>query len=86
MSILESGINLDGLRLMGLGRIPACASCPRYRDLVVAYQRPVEGGSALAAVPKSCLHAYCAPLARRYGVQPARSRTVLELHAATRAS
>ena len=63
-------IDMDGLRLIGLGRVPACAECPRYQDLVAAYTEPALRGSRLSAVPKNCAHAYCAPLARRYGVPP----------------
>ena len=64
---------LDKLRLIGLGRVPACAECPRYRDLVAVYKNPALCGTTLAAVPKGCPHAYCQPLAQRYGayVEPA---------------
>jgi hypothetical protein len=56
----------DGLRIFGLGRIPRCADCPRYRALVDAY----EGASTLPAVPpevpKDCIFQVCAPLVSRY--------------------
>ena len=62
--------DMDGLRLIGLGHVPACAECPRYRDIVAAYEQPDLRGAPLAAVPRECSHAYCAPLARRYGARP----------------
>ena len=69
---------LDGLRMLGLGRIPLCADCPRYRQLRQAYrvsdrQQP-RIHSLLAAPPGPCSVQYCAPLARRYtaSASPAR--------------
>ena len=67
----KSHIDMDGLRLIGLGRVPACSECPRYHDIVEAYTQPANRGMRLSAVPKQCAHAYCAPLARRYGARPA---------------
>lgn len=58
---------LDGLRLIGLGRIPACSRCPRYHDLVGRYLDAQPCSAPLAAIPASCEHPYCAPLAVRYG-------------------
>ena len=60
---------LDGLRLIGLGRVPACGTCPRYRDLVARFMDPAGQPAVLAPVPGTCEHAYCTPLAERYGVQ-----------------
>ena len=58
--------DLDGLRIFGLGRIPRCTNCPRYRALVDAY----EGTSTLPthppAVPEDCTFQVCAPLVARY--------------------
>jgi len=58
--------DLDGLRIFGLGRIPRCTDCPRYRALVDAY----EGASTLStlppAVPEDCTFQVCAPLVSRY--------------------
>jgi hypothetical protein len=72
MRTTKNNIDLDGLRLIGLGRVPACAECPRYGDLVAAHHRqPAKREQPLASAPKSCMHAFCAPLARRYGA-PAR--------------
>jgi len=71
MKITNNRLDMDSLRLIGLGRIPACASCPRYQDLVEAHTQPVRRAVGLSAVPKSCAHAYCAPVARRYGAAPA---------------
>ena len=62
--------DLDGLRILGLGRIPRCADCPRYDQLRRSHraggseQPPIR--SALPAVPSHCAFQFCAPLARRY--------------------
>ena len=66
----KSHIDMDGLRLIGLGRVPACSGCPRYHDIVAAYTQPALRGMRLSAVPKQCAHPYCAPLAQRYGARP----------------
>jgi hypothetical protein len=59
-------VELDGLRLIGLGRVPRCRRCPRYADLVEHYVDPPTAATGLAAVPADCDHCYCAPLASRY--------------------
>lgn len=64
-------IELDGLRLIGLGRVPLCARCPRYADLVNRYMGPRQPAARLAKVPAACVHPYCAPLAKRYDASPA---------------
>ncbi len=64
-------IELDGLRLIGLGRVPLCARCPRYADLVNRYMEPRQPAARLAKVPAACVHPYCAPLAKRYDASPA---------------
>ena len=44
-------VELDGLRLIGLGRVPRCRRCPRYADLVEHYVDPRTAATGLAAVP-----------------------------------
>jgi hypothetical protein len=59
--------DLDGLRLLALGRIPRCGSCPRFRSLVAIHAGSRAGD--LPAVPAFCTHAVCAPLAARWDAQ-----------------
>ena len=59
-------VELDGLRLIGLGRVPRCKDCPRYASLVEEYVDPRPASAGLAAVPTDCEHCYCAPLPNRY--------------------
>ncbi len=66
-------VELDGLRLIGLGRVPQCARCPRYADLVERYVDSRPADSRLAEAPAACEHRYCAPLAERYAGAPRRS-------------
>ncbi len=66
MTAKKRQVELDGLRLIGLGRVPFCARCPRYADLVDRYMEPRQPAARLANVPKDCVHRYCAPLAERY--------------------
>jgi hypothetical protein len=58
--------DLDGLRIFGLGRIPRCTDCLRYRALVDAY----KGASTLSilppGVPEDCTFQVFAPLVARY--------------------
>lgn len=63
-------VELDGLRLIGLGRIPLCARCPRYADFVDRYVGSRPSTTQLAHVPAACVHRYCAPLAERYAGSP----------------
>ncbi len=63
--------DIDGLRLLGLGRIPRCERCPRYAALCSGYlASKAEHGRLLAVLPRVpdyCHSPYCAPLAVRYG-------------------
>ena len=59
-------VELDGLRLIGLGRVPRCRRCPRYANLVEHYVDSRAATTRLAKVPADCVHCYCAPLAKRY--------------------
>ncbi|MHC4416915.1 MAG: hypothetical protein ACYS0G_16735 [Planctomycetota bacterium] len=63
--------DLDGLRLIGLGRVPRCTGCPRYQILVDAHEEGATG-RRLPPVPAYCTHQICAPLATRYDATEAR--------------
>jgi hypothetical protein len=65
-----SSTDPDGLRLVGLGRIPRCETCPRYEALVSAHRRSRTGrrpASPLPAVPKNCSFQACAALVPHFG-------------------
>ncbi len=67
--------DLDGLRILGLGRIPRCVDCPRYRALVEAHDNSSALPRILPAVPENCAFEVCAPLVCRYTArsEPARA-------------
>jgi hypothetical protein len=73
---------LDGLRLIGLGRIPRCKDCPRFADLIESYVNPRQNEGRLASAPRGCAHQCCAPIARRYGA-PARELDFVETRVAS---
>ena len=55
----------DGLRLLGLSRIPRCAGCPRLSALQDIHR---SGSTALVpGPPRTCTTRYCEPLVKRYG-------------------
>lgn len=56
----------DGLRLLGLSRIPRCAECARFRALEAAYEAgsPIVG--RVPPVPKECDYQICAPIVVRW--------------------
>jgi hypothetical protein len=58
--------DLDGLRLLALGRIPRCCNCPRFGALVEAHGRGNKTRGWLPDVPEHCTHQVCAPLVLRY--------------------
>jgi hypothetical protein len=67
---------LDGLRLIALGRIPRCRDCPRFRTLVVVRSRGGCLPATLPSVPAGCTHQVCAPLvARRMAPGPGVARS-----------
>lgn len=57
--------DLDGLRLIALGRIPRCADCELYAGLLTLHAGAIERSSGLPAPPEACTHQVCAPLASR---------------------
>ena len=66
MNQLHGVDELDGLRLVGLSRIPRCAVCPRFHALAVATGRPAEDATPLPPAPEKCHHQVCSPLVGRY--------------------
>jgi hypothetical protein len=57
--------DLDGLRLIALGRIPRCARCELYRGLLSMHAGAIDRPGSLPAPPEGCTHQVCAPLASR---------------------
>lgn len=57
--------DLDGLRLLALGRIPRCADCELYNSLVAIHTGGLDRDTSLPAPPEGCTHQVCAPLATR---------------------
>jgi hypothetical protein len=59
--------DVDGLRLLGLSRIPRCTYCPRLSAFVNAAESghplPVH---SLPRAPVECQHQVCRPLIPRY--------------------
>ena len=62
--------DLDGLRLLALGRIPRCGSCPRLKALVDVHAREAKISGFLPDAPDHCTHQVCAPLIDRYESGP----------------
>ena len=56
----------DGLRLLGLSRIPRCTACARLTALKDAYERRSRAVNPLPPVPPECSYQACAPLVFRY--------------------
>ena len=55
----------DGLRLLGLSRIPQCATCPRLAALRANHGS--DSARPIPDAPAACTYRYCKPLVRRYG-------------------
>lgn len=66
MTATTRQVELDGLRLIGLGRVPRCTSCPRYAELVGRYMDRERRSKPLIDPPATCPYAFCSPLAQRY--------------------
>ncbi len=75
-------VELDGLRLIGLGRVPRCSRCPRYADLVERYVNSRAANGRLAAPALECDHRHCDPLVQRYETC-APSLTLVDVRAAS---
>ena len=63
--------DLDGLRLLALGRIPRCGNCARFAVLAEAHERGTAIRGELPDVPENCTHQVCTPLIVRYETGPA---------------
>jgi hypothetical protein len=57
--------DIDGLRLLALGRIPRCADCKLYRELRALHDDRSRLPSRLPQPSAICKHKVCAPLAVR---------------------
>ena len=57
--------DLDGLRLMALGRIQRCAGCDLYRELLARHADDSRAALPLPQPTAACKHKVCAPLAVR---------------------
>ena len=64
--------DVDGLRLLALGRIPRCRDCPRYHGLLAAYAAAGHSAERLPEAPKRCKHRVCRPMVARYDVAAGR--------------
>jgi hypothetical protein len=60
--------NEDGLRLLGLSRIPRCAACPRLAALWTTHENRLPVLASLPPAPPTCTHRVCAPLINRFGL------------------
>lgn len=58
--------DLDGLRLVALGRISRCQECPRYLALVESHFGPERDVESWPTVPANCSFEVCAPLVARF--------------------
>jgi len=57
--------DLDGLRLVAIGRIQRCADCDLYHELLALHADDSRMLSSLPKPPAVCKHKVCAPLAVR---------------------
>lgn len=60
------GIDDDGLRLLGLSRIPRCADCDVLDALRVAHETREPLAKPLPPTPPGCGDQVCRPLVARY--------------------
>ena len=58
-------LDKDGLRLLGLSRVPRCAGCARLDALLVAHRTATPLVVPWPAAPAGCREQICAPLVRR---------------------
>ena len=70
--------DLDSLRLIALGRIPRCADCDLYHELLAMHADSSRMPSRLPDPPAGCMHKVCAPLAVRLSRSQERPVTVLK--------
>jgi hypothetical protein len=65
MRIEKEEQELDGLRLLALGRIPRCSECELYASLAAIHSGGLDRSVSLPAPPAGCTHQVCSPLAAR---------------------
>jgi len=58
-------LDKDGLRLLGLSRVPRCAACPRLDALLAAHLTGTPLAVPWPAPAACCREQICAPLVRR---------------------
>jgi hypothetical protein len=58
-------LDKDGLRLLGLSRVPRCAACARLEALRAAHRTGRRPSGPWPAAPEGCREQICAPLLRR---------------------
>ena len=58
-------LDKDGLRLLGLSRVPRCAACARLDALLAAYRSGRPLAVPWPEAPARCREQICAPLVRR---------------------
>ena len=72
-------LDKDGLRLLGLSRVPRCAACARLAAMLAAHR----GGNRLPVpwpvAPPGCREQICAPLVKRMAAGAATRRELLSL-------
>jgi hypothetical protein len=77
LSVAATNDDIEGLRLVALGRIERCSRCPRYEALVAGYLGDRLDGPApartLPPVPAECRFQACTPLVvrRSWAASPA---------------
>lgn len=59
-------LDKDGLRLLGLSRVPRCAGCARLDALLAAHRTGERLAVPWPAAPACCREQICAPLVRRF--------------------
>jgi hypothetical protein len=78
-SDLPVPLDKDGLRLLGLSRVPRCAACARLDALLVAHRTGTRLATPWPAPPKGCREQICAPLIRRLAPVTATRHDLLAL-------
>jgi hypothetical protein len=72
-------LDKDGLRLLGLSRVPRCAGCARLDALLVAHRSGRSLPVPWPAAPACCREQICAPLVRRLAAGRATRNDLREL-------
>ena len=72
-------LDKDGLRLLGLSRVPRCALCARLEALLAAHGAGRPLAVPWPAAPAGCREQICAPLVRRFAAGSAARDDLLAL-------